>query len=39
MPKMIIIKTNKNIKFNLMYDKDRSLQKKIKVEQLRRETS
>ena len=37
--KKITIKTNKNIKFNLMYDKDRSLQKKIKVEQLRRETS
>ncbi len=37
--KKIIIKTNKNIKFNLLYDKNRSLQKKIKIEQLRRETS
>ena len=37
--KKIIIKTNKNIKFNLMYDKNRSLQKKIKIEQIRRETS
>ena len=37
--KNIIIKTNQNIKFNLMYDKNKSLQKKIKIEQLRRETS
>jgi len=37
--KKIIIKTNKKIKFNLLYDKNRSLQKKIKIEQLRRETS
>ena len=37
--KNIIITTNKKIKFNLMYDKNRSLQKKIKIEQLRRETS
>ena len=37
--KKIIIKTNKNIKFNLLYDKNRSLQKKIKIEQLRKETS
>ena len=37
--KNIIIKTNQKIKFNLLYDKNRSLQKKIKVEQLRRETS
>ena len=35
----IIIKTNKKIKFNLLYDKNKSLQKKIKIEQLRRETS
>ena len=35
---LIKIKTNKNIKFNLLYDSNRSLQKKIKVEQLRRET-
>ncbi len=36
--KDIIVKTNHNIKFNLMYDKNKSLQKKIKIEQLRRET-
>ena len=35
--KKVIIKTNKNIKFNLLYDANRSLQKKIQVEQLRRE--
>ncbi|WP_075501307.1 NAD kinase [Candidatus Pelagibacter communis] len=33
----IIIKTNHKIKFNLLYDKNRSLQKKIKIEQLRKE--
>ncbi len=37
--KNIIIKTNQKIKFNLLYDSNRSLQKKIKVEQLRRETN
>ena len=37
--KWITVKTNKKIKFNLLYDPNRSLQKKIKVEQLRRETS
>ena len=37
--KNITIKTNKKIKFNLLYDKSRSLQKKIKIEQLRRETN
>jgi len=37
--KKIIIKTNKRISFNLLYDKNRSLQKKIKVEQLRREVN
>ena len=36
--KSIVIKTNKKIKFLLLYDKNRSLQKKIKIEQLRRET-
>ena len=36
--KYISIKTNKKIKFNLMYDSNRSLQKKIKIEQLRNET-
>jgi len=35
--KNVIVKTNKKIKFNLLYDKSRSLQKKIKIEQLRRE--
>jgi len=37
--KSIKVKTNNKIKFNLLYDKNRSLQKKIKIEQLRRETS
>ena len=37
--KNITIKTNQKIKFNLLYDANRSLQKKIKIEQLRRETS
>ena len=37
--KYISIKTNKKIKFNLMYDSNRSLQKKIKIEQTRRETN
>ena len=37
--KNIIIKTNQKIKFNLLYDKNKSLQKKIKIEQLRRETT
>ena len=37
--KIIIVRTNKNIKFNLLYDQNRSLQKKIKLEQLRNETS
>ena len=37
--KNITIKTNQKIKFNLLYDQNRSLQKKIKLEQLRRETS
>ena len=36
--KNIIIKTNRKIKFNLLYDKTKSLQKKIKLEQLRNET-
>ncbi len=37
--KSITVKTNTKIKFNLLYDKNRSLQKKIKIEQLRRETN
>ena len=36
--KSILVKTNNKIKFNLLYDKNQSLQKKIKIEQLRRET-
>ena len=35
--KKITIKTVNKIKFNLLYDKNRSLQKKIKIEQLRKE--
>ncbi len=37
--KSISVKTNNKISFNLLYDKNRSLQKKIKIEQLRRETN
>ena len=37
--KSISIKTNKKIKFSLIFDKNRSLQKKIKIEQLRNETN
>ena len=37
--KIINVKTNHKIKFNLLYDQNRSLQKKIKIEQLRNETS
>ena len=33
----ITVKTNQKINFNLMYDQNKSLQKKIKLEQLRRE--
>ena len=36
---LISIKTNKKIKFNLLYDSNSSLQKKIKIEQLRKETT
>ena len=35
--KKILVKTNNQIKFNLLYDKNRSLQKKIKIEQTRNE--
>ena len=35
--KNIIVKTNQKIKFNLLYDKNKSLQKKIRIEQLRKE--
>ena len=37
--KKVIIKSNNKIKFKLLYDSTRSLQKKIKIEQLRKETS
>ena len=37
--KNIIIKVNKKIRFNLLYDQNKSLQKKIQIEQLRGETS
>jgi len=37
--KNVIVRTNQKIKFSLLYDKNKSLQKKIKLEQLRRETS
>jgi NAD+ kinase len=36
--KLIIININNKIRFNLLYDKNRSLQKKIKIEQIRKET-
>ena len=37
--KIISVKTNKKIKFNLLYDQNRSLQKKIKIEQIRKEVN
>ena len=37
--KIVQVSIKKNIKFNLLYDSNRSLQKKIKIEQLRKETS
>ena len=37
--KLVSIKIDKKIKFNLLYDKNNSLQKKIKIEQLRKETN
>ena len=37
--KFITIKISNKIKFNLLYDKNRSLQKKIKIEQIRKETN
>ena len=37
--RIIKIKTNKQLKFNLLYDANRSLQKKIKLEQIRKEIS
>ena len=35
----INVEINKKVKFNLMYDRNSSLQKKIKIEQLRKDTS
>ena len=37
--KKITVRINKNIKFNLLYDQNRSLHKKIKLEQIKKETS
>tara|TARA_B100000963_G_C22433377_1_gene583167 strand:+ start:53 stop:820 length:768 start_codon:yes stop_codon:yes gene_type:complete len=37
--KKIIVKVKKDLKFNVLYDKSKGLQKKIKIEQLRKETS
>tara|TARA_B100000787_G_scaffold160523_1_gene139620 strand:- start:1507 stop:2286 length:780 start_codon:yes stop_codon:yes gene_type:complete len=37
--KNIIVKINKKINFNLLYSKNNSLHKKIKIEQLRKETT
>ena len=37
--KIITVKTNKKIKLNLLYDQNRSLQKKIKIEQIRKEVN
>ena len=37
--KLITIIASRKVKFNLLYDKNRSLQKKIKIEQIRKETS
>ena len=36
--KKILVRINNKIRFNLLYDKNKSLQKKIKIEELRRET-
>ena len=35
--KNIIVETNQKIKFNLLYNSNRSLEKKIKLEQIKRE--
>jgi NAD+ kinase len=37
--KSVIVKIKRSIKFNLLYDKNKSLQKKIKLERLKNETS
>ena len=36
--KNIIVKTNRKIRFNLLYNANRSLEKKIKLEQIKKET-
>ena len=36
--RIVKVETNKKIKFNLLYNKNNSLQKKIKLEQLKKET-
>ena len=36
--KKVIVRVNNKIKFNLLYDQKSSLHKKIKLEQLRKET-
>ena len=36
--KNVIIKTNNSIKFKLLYDKNNSLEKKIKLEQSKKQT-
>ena len=36
--KSINVKVNKKLKLNLLYDKDRSLVKRIKIEQIRKNT-
>jgi len=37
--KKVTIKTNDSIKFKLLYDRNNSLTKKIKLEQMRKQTS
>jgi len=37
--KVIKVSVNHKIKFNLLYDKNKSLQKKIKIEQIKKETT
>ena len=39
MQRLIKIQANKKINFELLYDKNNSLHKKIKIEQTRKETS
>ena len=39
MQEKLLLNQIKKIRFNLLYDQNRSLQKKIKIEQLRKETN